>query len=772
VVPTPSDPDGSAAALRAAREQVLAAGLAPADIRSQLTDVTDHWFADRVPAGEGVALVAVGGYGRRELAPGSDLDVVLVHTGRSDIKAVADQLWYPVWDAGVGLDHSVRTTAEALDVAGADLKAALGLLDARHIAGDEMLTQELRNRLLTGWRRDARRRLPELHEMVRDRAERNGELAFLLEPDLKECRGGLRDVHAMVAAAAAWVVDAPAERVREAAARLHDVRCVLHLRSAKPTDRLVQQDQAPVAAGLGYADADLLMRDVYSAARTIAFACDATWRRVELASRSSRRIFGGRRPTQPQRKPLANGVVEQDGEVVLARDADPASDSGLLVRVAAAAAQTSMPISPHALERLAAYAAPVPTPWPAAVLSSFVELLGAGAAVVDVFEALDQHGLLTRLLPEWDQVRCKPQRNAVHRFTVDRHLVEAVAEAAAFTRDVSRPDLLLLGALLHDIGKGYPGDHTDAGVAVVPDIAARLGLTERDRDVLVTLIRHHLLLPDTATRRDLDDPATVSSVAAAVGDRTTLDLLRALTEADARATGPAAWNDWKARLVDDLVSRTAAVLRGESPPQPELLDDAQLALAQAGELAVAVDGDRVTVVAPDRPGLLWRWAGVLSLHRLAIRSATATSVGATAVTVFEVAPRFGSPPDWSVVRADVRRAYDDALPIEAKLAERERAYARNGGVDVMPARVLWLDDASADATVVEVRAHDVLGLLYRLTHALAEVGLDVRSARLTTLGAEVVDAFYLTETDGALVTAPDRRRQVESVLLAAGRPRD
>ena len=237
-----------------------------------------------------------------------------------------------------------------------------------------------------------------------------------------------------------------------------------------------------------------------------------------------------------------------------------------------------------------------------------------------------------------------------HHFSVGggNASIEAAVEAASLTRGVSRPDLLLVGALLHDIGKGFPGDHTDAGVAVVPDIAARMGVRPADVDVLVALVRNHLLLPDTATRRDLDDPATVRSVADAVSDRTTLDLLHALTVADANATGPNAWGDWKAGLVRDLVGRTAAVIAGEQPPAPDLLDDNQRELAASGELAMSVDGDRVTVTAPDRPGLLWRWAAVLSLHRLEIRAATATSAGPTAVTVFDVSQR---PPLRRTVRS-------------------------------------------------------------------------------------------------------------------------
>src|SRR5947209_2629898 len=204
VVPTPSEE------LRDARAALLGSGLEPAQLRAGLSDTADTWFAARLGeqprVGEqGVAVVAVGGYGRRELTPGSDLDVVLLHDNVRSVKEIADGLWYPIWDAGVALDHSVRTVNEAASVAREDLKAILGLLDARHVAGDAELTSRLREQVLGAWRRDTKKRLPELAAAVRERAERHGELAFLLEPDLKECRGGLRDVHAMTAAAAASV---------------------------------------------------------------------------------------------------------------------------------------------------------------------------------------------------------------------------------------------------------------------------------------------------------------------------------------------------------------------------------------------------------------------------------------------------------------------------------------------------------------------------------------------------------------------------------------
>lgn len=765
-MPTPSEH------LRAGRLAVLRrTDLTGAALRRALVDTTDAWLAERISDRTDVAIVAVGGYGRCEPSPGSDLDLVLLHRDSDDVRQLAEEVWYPIWDAGVKLDHSVRTVAQARAVARQDLKAVLGLLDARHVCGDAGLTEELRSSVLADWRRDARRRLPELYDTTTARWQANGELAFLLEPDLKEARGGLRDVHALTAVAAAWVADPPGPRVRSAATLLLDVRGELHRRQSRPNDRLVLQEQEPVATALGCADTETLMRGISSAARTIAFVADDTWRRVQAAARPPRRW----RQRPVPRRPLADGVVEQDGVVVLARDAEPARDPTLLVRVAAAAALADLPIAGHTLDRIAAESPPLPTPWPPGAREAFVALLGAGRPAVRAVETLDQHGLFERLLPEWQAVRCKPQRNPVHRFTVDRHLVEAAVEAAELTRRVSRPDLLLVAALLHDIGKGWPGDHTEAGLEVVPAVVARMGFDADDVAVVTSLVRHHLLLPDTATRRDLDDPATVRAVADAVTDTGTLELLHALTEADARATGPAAWGEWKAGLVEDLVRRTAVSLAGWAQPVTEVLDDSQRAMVAAGGLGLDVadarDGHRVTVVAPDRPGLLWRWAGVLALHRLTILTATACSADAMAVTVFHVAPRFGSPPDWDAVRADVHRAYDDALPLTAHLADRERSY-RGSGVPAVPPRVLWFDDASDSATVIEVRARDTVGLLYRLTRALAEADLDVRAARLSTFGADVVDAFYVVDADGGRVAAGERRCAIETALLTACRGAD
>ncbi len=649
------------------------------------------------------------------------------------------------------------------------------MLDVRHVAGDVALTEGLRSSILGDWRGLAPKRLPDLLAAAQERAERVGDVAFALEPDLKESRGGLRDVTVLRAIAASWVADAPHAGLPEAQRALLDVRDALHRVTGRSTDRLVLQEQDAVAQSLGLADADQLLLQVGRAGRAVAYASDVTWHRVERALTTrrgrSRFLTGPRRiSSTPARAPLADGVVEQEGEAVLARDARPDEDGVLVLRAAAAAAQHGLRLAPHAVDRLAAECPPIGEPWPAAARDALVSLLGAGSAAIPVWEALDQAGLVVRLIPEWERVRSKPQRNPIHRFTVDRHLVEAAVRAAALTRRVDRPDLLLVGALLHDLGKGWPGDHTESGMVVVADLAPRMGFDARDTETLVTLVRHHLLLPDTATRRDLDDPATVALVAAAVGSSELLDLLHALTEADALATGPAAWGEWKAMLVADLVARTHAVLRGHVVAAPTTLTPEQAARLASGELSVSVApaayGQEVTVTAPDRVGLLATVAGVLSLHRLTVRAAQTLSVGESALQVWTVLPEFGGAPDAAAVRADVRRALDGTLDVVDRLRRRDEAYPDRTGRSAPPARVDLVPGASDTSTVVEVRAHDRPGLLHRVGSALAAEGVDVRAARVSTLGSEVVDVFYVVGADGLPLAAPAARELVEAVRAA------
>ncbi|MFJ7074490.1 [protein-PII] uridylyltransferase [Streptomyces sp. NPDC098781] len=759
--------------------------------RAALAELTDEWLTGLFAAGaeglRGVSLVAVGGYGRGELSPRSDLDLLLLHDGGDSkaVAALADRIWYPVWDLGLALDHSVRTPAEARKTAGEDLKVQLGLLDARHIAGDLGLTAGLRTAVLADWRNQAPKRLPELQELSAERAERQGELQYLLEPDLKEARGGLRDATILRAVAASWLADAPREGLDDARRRLLDARDALHLTTGRATDRLALQEQDQVAAELGLLDADTLLRQVYEAARVISYASDVTWREVGRVLRARavrprlRAMLGGGKPTA-ERSPLAEGVVEQDGEVVLARAARPDRDAVLPLRAAAAAAQAGLPLSLHAVRRMAAGARPLPTPWPAEAREQLVTLLGSGRPTVEVWEALEAEGLITHFLPDWERVRCRPQRNAVHIWTVDRHLIETAVRASEFTRRVHRPDLLLVAALLHDIGKGWPGDHSVAGEIIVKDVAARIGFDREDVAVLSTLVLHHLLLVETATRRDLEDPATVRSVADAVGSQGTLELLHALTEADALATGPAAWSSWRGSLVADLVKRVGAVLAGSDPEEPEAAaptaEQERLAIEAVATGSPVLSlraqtepptqeqqpgdpeplGVELLIAVPDQPGVLPAVAGVLAMHRLTVRTAELSALdlpdgveGSVLLLNWRVAAEYGSLPQAARLRADLVRALDGSLDIAGRLAERDAAYPRRRGVVAPPPKVSVHPAASRLATVIEVRAQDAPGLLFRIGRALEDASVRVRSAHVSTLGANAVDAFYVTGPEGA-----------------------
>ena len=747
----------------------------------RLADLADGWFAGlahHLPPG--CAIAATGGFGGRVLCPGSDIDVVLLHPAEMNevrVQETAQALWYPFWDAGIKISPSAHSPESLLALTSRELAAATSALRMRCLGGDPDVVHVAQAAAIDQWRSAGEAAIAQLKLSAEERWARRGNVASLLEPDIKEGRGGLRDFDVIrwalmvdredVTAA----LEDPLDQLSSAADTLLAVRCALHRATGRTSNVLLLDEQDRAAEALGYPDADELMLHVASAAHSIEWAGARFWRRLAPLGRTGRRV--------PLRK-LANPIVDVsivDDEVHVGDGAE-FDDPALVFRVAASAAHAGVPLSASALQALAARAALPSEQWSDRTRRQFLTLLGSGEAVVGAVEALEQYNLFSRYLPEWRQVRSRPQRNAFHVYTVDRHLLRTVANANELVRNVARPDLLLVGALLHDIGKGYPGDHTEQGVELVGEMGTRMGFEDADVQVLVALVQHHLLLPETATRRDLSDPRTAANVAEAVGTASTLELLYALTEADSKATGPAAWSSWKASLLDQLAFAVAQVLEGVEPAESLSMDDQFRALTDR----VRVDGgvhiehhatgdvEVIRIASSDRQGLFAVIAGTLALHGLDVVGADAyTSADGVAVDQFQAVRIRDGSANWGRLASDLRGAIAGTLDLDARLDQRIRTYSRaHRRVAAAPPRleVLISNEASDQTTMIDVRAPDGLAVLYRLSHALADAGLDIRSAKVATLGHEVVDVFYVltgTQTQLAVVEHDSLR----SVLLAA-----
>jgi [protein-PII] uridylyltransferase len=780
-------------------------------------------FADAGPQAR-TALVALGGYGRGELTPQSDIDLLLLHGGRSlrgagdaaAVKAVAERLLYPLWDGGFTVGHAVRTAKECVEMAGEHVDAATALLDARFLSGDRAVFDELRTRISEWLRRDPGAFVRRLDRAARTRAETYGSVSHLLEPELKEGSGGLRDVHTIGWVAAALEAGdvagleregllrhAERESVEEAEEFFVRVRSALHLETGKKTDRLHLDHQPWLATALGFEDepgltaADALMRATFEHARRVEQVRQALFERVEAPSRTA--------------------------------DVEPGDESPEAILRAFAEMAAGARLSPAALDRIESIELPDEVTWTPAMLESFLAILRSGRAA-RVLEALDLSGLLVRLVPGWAAVRCRPQRDPFHRYTVDVHLSQAVEEMVRLLRGASEDrlvgrallavedrDALLLGALLHDIGKIGHGDHVSNGLHVAESFLQRIGAPASTRQLVSFLVGNHLLLSDTATRRDLEDENLVLDVAAKIGDQERLAALYLLTVADSAATGPHAWTPWRATLVHDLVSKVQHVLErgdmgaeaaerlaersdivrrllaGEDPaaverflalmPRAYLLSilperairHFHLVYPRPGALEVrtqAEPGSRpgsygLTVVAQDRPGLLSRIAGALALSGLSILSAQVfTTEDGVAVDIFDVEGAFEEAVDedrWRRFRSTLRKAIEGRLSLEYRVKEKREFYPTpRGDLEI---RVTVDNEASDFFTVIEVGGPDRIGFLFDVTRTLFELQLDVHVAKVATYGGRVVDAFYVRDVVGEKVHDPEH---IEEIVRAIG----
>ena len=809
----PTDPVGRLQQELAALDRAYSPGhhgLWSARRRAELVDgaLRELFTAERPPPGLGLA--AIGGYGRREQLPASDIDLLLAHDGSpaGEVAAFAERFLYPLWDAGFAVGHAVRTSSEAREAATERPDVATAMLSVRLLAGDGEVVEELRRAV-------GEHLVPEtfvvaLREDAHDRHQRFGSAAHLLEPDVKEGAGGLRDV-----ATVGWLVEVTDSDLlrgpeREALDAAHEfltrVRSALHLATGRRTDRLVAEHQPAIAREMGFSDeprlpaVDGLMRALFEHARQVAYLTQAAFDRAE-----------GGEPSRSAPRP-------------------PGSAAEVLTLIATAAEEGRPPTSAE-LAASASATLDDPDRWDPDATSAFLRILRCGEAGVTALEALDRLDLLARMLPEWADVRCRPQRDPYHRFTVDVHLLNALGGmatmlagqvpaddpvAAEAVKQIDDPDAVLLGALLHDIGKNGEGGHVAVGTRVAGSALRRMGIRGATRDLASFMVAHHLLLPDTATRRDLTDDDLIMDVAATIATPERLAALYLLVVADAGATGPAAWTPWRRTLVRELVAKIQrAFERGDmgeevaerlttridrlrdllvAEPSREVerhvlrmprsyflsMDPEQATrhfslispeLGANEVRSVAVDGSRpgayeLLVVAVDRPGLLSWIAGSLSLAGLSILTAQAfTTEDGAAVDLFEVEGAFE--PEiheerWREFRSMLRKVLEGRISLEHRVEEKRRHYPPPRRPSPVTVRVD--QEASDFFTVIEVGAPDRIGLLYDITRTLADLHLDVHLAKVATYTDRVIDAFYVRDELGRKVRDPAQVAEIEAAF--------
>jgi len=845
--------------LRARLEQLRASGPPPgrAWCRAWTQEVDAalvELHASAPPVRGRLTIAAVGGYGRKELCPGSDVDLLVVvdRVADDDLEQIVRAVVYPLWDAGLQVGYAVRTPAQARGQVKAEVDDATALIDGRTVAGDAALLTSVRDEAIAAMHRRPARLLNGLAEADGGRRARAGDAAEVLEPDLKDGAGGLRDVQSLRWAAAA-VVGRPGldplvsgrylgadDRTRLARAydQLLATRVALHLVTGSKGNVLRLDLQDEVAGLLGFVDGDSdhdtaghrLLTTHYRAARTAEHVHGRAWRL--LSSDATR----GRRRLSRAAEQVHDGFEVADGVLRMPDDLKATLDAGVVTRLLAALVSCEAVLDNETaahLRRATEALGDQPLDWDDEARERFLGVLWQGRPAMPALAELDDVGLVTALLPEWAPLRGRAQRNPFHRYSLDRHAWHAATELArlvetepwakqALERAEDR-DVVMLGVLLHDVGKAYGEPHAITGMPIATTICERLGLDAAGTARVASMVEQHLFLPDVATRRDVADPALAAWVAEQVGAPEHLAALHLLAAADGLATGPTAWSSWKASLVSTLVTRTAAVLDDRDPERteegsvttqdealavaasmgadPDLVADHLRLLPERYAVAVTPRGvvrhalmatkplepnevrtrvtpasdadaaghDVLDVVAIDRSGLFARVAGVLSLHGGSILQAHAFArEDGVAVDSFTVEPPAEAGSSWwAAVEGDVDEAMSGRLALRARVHRKAGRQVRHlARLPDVATRVTVLEDPTGAATVLEVRTLDRIGVLYEITSAMAELELDIVVAKIQTMGHEAVDAFYVRDHNGEPLD-DDHARETALAIEAA-----
>jgi [protein-PII] uridylyltransferase len=838
--------------LRARREALDALwqqGVSGHALLKQHTEFIDHHIKkcfDECPeSGHGFALIALGGYGRKELFPFSDIDLMLLYErkAKKNLEKVADAVLYPLWDAGLEVGHAVRTVKNCLADAKADFFFQVAMLDARLLAGSQSLFDELltkyRKKFIEGHR-------PEfLQEMLLYRSKRQTDYtnhAYLLEPHIKENRGGFRDFQAMLWTAqfifglqglsalqeAGILTAAELKNLEDALDYLVRIRNRLHYVSGRKNDQLYFEHQEEMAQAFGFKNdksrlaVEYFMRDVYSHLQTIRVGTDLFFEHVNEAL--------GHKASGKDKKELEPGIEIRHNRIHLTAIEQLDSKPMLLMRLFAQSAKTGVPIH-HRTKKIVSTHLDLVTEkqrHSRRMANPFLALLKDSGNPIMALSAMLETGLLAAYIPEFAKVESLAQHDIYHVYTVDRHLLQVVAELQKLRQEesnifkvVSSEHILFLTGLLHDIGKGFGAGHAERGGDLARIIGGRMGLEDAELDNLAFLVRNHLFLSHTALRRDLEDEEFIMRCAERVQSPERLAMLYLLTIADARATGPSVWNEWKAALLQELYLKIALLLERSdlsikdknqgvklgarwmrekiSNLLPEEVDmdlghlSEDYLLNFAPETVIEHIGYRrelaekevllfhderqdawsLLLVTRDRPGLLAKIFGVLALHNLNVLTAQIFTWGdSTVVDTIEVSSAVSQnylDQDWIGLEQDLEMAVNQRLGLEHRLYKKLAPLRKTvGRTEKRLDAKIEIDNQSSEIyTIIEAYGHDRVGMLYELTRILSDFGINIYRARIGSRADQVVDVFYVLDYDGRKIKDQEFQKELKQGLLFA-----
>ncbi|WP_163337136.1 [protein-PII] uridylyltransferase [Desulfopila sp. IMCC35008] len=800
-----------------------------------------------------VALLALGGYGRRELFPYSDIDLMILY--RPEIEAqvggVADAVLYPLWDTGLEVGHGVRTVERSMVQAAEDYFFHVAMLDARLICGSVDLFGELMAEFKQKFVAGQRESFVEQMKEHRDRRrERYGSHSFLLEPHIKEGKGGMRDIQSMFWVAkvvfglqglgdfcdAGLMIEDERSDFLESWDALVQLRNRLHYFSKRKNDQLYFELQREVAEALGYSESDGVlgveqyMRDTYSHMENIAIATDLFFDHVDEVLGLAVGSVGG-----VSDREVEKGIEIRRGRVHLtAMGQQIASKPQLLMRVFLVSARYGVPLH-HRTRKLISKSLDkvsskmMSSPRMSKALASI--LIGA-EDVFSVLEVMLEVGLLSTYIPEFGRIDTLAQHDVYHIYTVDRHSLQAVAELRLAVEQepqiyelVEMKEMLFMAALLHDVGKGSGRDHSEEGAELAVRIGQRMSFSEREVECLSFLVRYHLFVPENALRRDLNDTAFIQRCAETIGDVERLSMLYLLSVADSRATGPSAWSDWKAALMQEFYFKVRSTMESAVQSADEVVPGdheeqgadwlrRQVAELVAGEeglidlaklprdyvlsfppeivahhvrihrdnyrllrqrsLIGAAGGEEswpLLIMSSDRPGLLAKICGVLSLHNLdVVKAQIFTWDDDTVVDVLNVRPTDGlsfAEKDWHALNKDLDLAIAHRLGLGHRLYQKLSPMMSKRGemVSKVEPRVV-IDNESSDLfSVIEVYSVDMPGMLYHITQSLADFGMNIHKAYIATEVEQLIDIFYVQDSSGHKIVDEGFRQEIISGLL-------